>query len=442
MKKKEMIIGAYISYGTGHHPASWRESGVNAAAALDIDTYANLARVCEKGLADLLFLADTPSVFQDNMDGYGSRVSVLEPLSLLSYLASQTQNIGLVATASTTYKHPYNIAREFASLDYISNGRAGWNLVTSSKSDAAKNFGLAAHPEHSKRYDMAWEAWQVISGLWDSWEDNALVRNKTSGQFFVKDKYREINFEGEYFNVKGPLNIARPPQGYPVIVQAGSSEEGKELAAKTADIVFTAQNNIEDAKKFYDDLKGRMEKYGRSKSELLILPGLSFYIASDESKARKKLNDLNALIPQSFGLSMLSDLLGGVDLKNNDPEGPLPDLPKSNGNQSRQKIIIDLARKEKLSIKQLYEKIIISRGHYTFTGSYQDLADEMIKWVENEACDGFNIMPPLMPESLINLFDHVIPLIQARGWYKKSYSTGTLREKLGLKRPTNKLFNQ
>lgn len=441
MNKKEIRLGAYISYGTGHHPASWRHASVDAAAALDIDAYTNIAKTCENGFADLLFLADTPSVFQDNMDGYGSRVSVLEPITLLSYLASKTQDIGLIATASTTYKHPYNIAREFASLDYISKGRAGWNLVTSSKSDAAKNFGLAAHPEHSRRYDMASEAWQVISGLWDSWDDDALIRNKETGQFFNKDKYREINFDGDFFNVKGPLNIARPPQGYPVIVQAGSSEEGIELAAKTADIVFTAQNNIEDAKKFYDDLKGRMEKYGRAKNELLILPGFSFYISKDKSLSQQKLHKLNELIPKEFGISMLSDLLGGVDLKNYDPDGPLPEIPKSNGNQSRQKIIIDLARKENLSIRKLYEKIIISRGHYTFTGSYQDLADEMIKWVDNDACDGFNIMPPLMPESLNDLFDNVIPILQEKGRYKKAYSTGTLREKLGLKRPRNKFSN-
>ncbi|CDL80334.1 LLM class flavin-dependent oxidoreductase [Xenorhabdus cabanillasii] len=436
--KRQLVLGAYLAYGTGHHPAAWRHPDVNARAALDIDHYLNMARTAEKGLLDLIFLSDTPSVFQDDQLGYGSRVVVFEPMTLLSALAMVTQHIGLVATASTTYKHPFNIAREFASLDHISHGRAGWNLVTSSKSHAAKNFGFAKHPEHDERYRQAAESWEIVTGLWDSWDDDALPRDKQSGIFYVPSKCHELNFQGKYFSVKGPLNISRPPQGHPIIVQAGSSEPGKELAARTAELVFTAQPDIDSAKAFYRDLKSRLHKYDRDYNDILIMPGLCFFIGPDEESAKEKFNNFRKLIHPKFGLSMLSDLLGGIDLSAYDINQPLPDIPASNGNQSRRAIIEKMSKSESLTIKQLYEKIIISRGHLVFVGSYQQVATQISQWLHENACDGFNLMPPSMPGCLDEFITSVVPELQKLNIFKTKYKDGTLREKLNIPKPASR----
>ncbi|RAW88763.1 LLM class flavin-dependent oxidoreductase [Photorhabdus laumondii] len=436
--QKQLVLGAYLAYGTGHHPAVWRHPDVNPQAAQDIGHYLNMARIAEKGLLDFIFLSDTPSVFQDDQRGYGSRVVVFEPMTLLSALAMVTEHIGLVATASTTYKHPFNIAREFASLDHISRGRAGWNLVTSSKSHAAKNFGFAQHPEHDERYHQAAESWDIVTGLWDSWDDDALPRDKQSGIFYDPSKCHELNFQGQYFSVKGPLNISHPPQGHPIIVQAGSSEPGKELAARTAELVFTAQPDMNLAKAFYSDLKSRLSQYERHYNNILVMPGLCFFIGVDEESAKKKFNDLQALIHPEFGLSMLSDLLGGIDLSGYDINQSLPDLPVSNGNQSRRVIIEKMARSESLTIKQLYEKIIIARGHLILIGSYQQVAAQMAQWLQEKACDGFNLMPPYMPGCLEEFVTHVVPELQKLGVFKMDYKLGTLREKLNIPKPPSK----
>jgi N-acetyl-S-(2-succino)cysteine monooxygenase len=437
-KRKNMVLGAYISYGTGHHPAAWRAKGTVADGAQNIDHYVNLAQEAERGLFDFVFLSDTPSIFRDNIEGYGSRVVVFEPLTLLSSLAMVTKDIGLVATASTTYKAPFDIAREFASLDIISKGRAAWNLVTSSKSDAAYNYGLEQHPEHVVRYQKAAEAFEVVTGLWDSWDDDAFLRDKDSGRFFKKNGMHELNHQGEFFTVRGPLNVSRPPQGYPVIVQAGSSPAGMALAEKTAEIVFTAQPDMSLAQSFYKQLKSHLSGVERLNKDILIMPGLCPFVAATESEAKEKFEQFQELILPDFGLAMLSDLLGGFDLKGLPLDEPLPPLPPSNGNTSRRALIEQLSRDEELTLEQLYKKIIVSRAHLHLVGSYKNVAEHMMEWFHSNACDGFNIMPPSMPSCLTEFVSGVVPELQKMGVFKTDYAPGTLRDKLNLKRPVNK----
>ncbi len=433
-KHNQMILGPYLSYGTGHHAAAWRMEKSRADGAQDIGYYTDLARRAEDALFDFVFLSDTPSVFEDDTEGYGSRVALFEPLTLLSAISMRTTNIGLIATSSTTYKEPFNLAREYASLDLISHGRAGWNMVTSSKGGAAKNFGERPHPEHDVRYERAKEFYEVVCRFWDSWEDDAFPRDKDSGKFYDPAKRHYVHFKGEHFQIDGGLlNVSRSPQGRPIIVQAGASEKGRDFAAASAELVFTAANNISDAREFYKDVKGRAAAMGRDPDDLKILPGFSPYCAATCAAAQDKFQSLQQKIAPELALSMLSDLLGGFDLSEYDVDGPLPDLPPSNGNQSRRVMIEKLAAQDGMTIRGLYEQLITSRGHRCIVGSYQEVADEMIEWVSTGAADGFNIMPPQMPDYLDEFAKGVLPLLQERGWYKSDYLPGTLRDKLNLR---------
>ncbi|KPI17187.1 FMN-dependent oxidoreductase, nitrilotriacetate monooxygenase family [Actinobacteria bacterium OK074] len=435
---RHLVLGAYLSYGTGHHAASWRHPGAVADGAQNIGHYVDLARTAERGLFDFMFLSDTPSVFNDDHEGYGSRVVVFEPMTLLAALAMRTTHLGLVATASTTYKEPYNVAREFASLDLLSGGRTGWNMVTSSKSAAAHNFGLDAHPEHGARYRRAEEFHEVVTGLWDSWDDDAFPRDKERGVFYDPAARHALDHRGEHFSVRGELNVGRPPQGRPVLVQAGSSEDGKELAARTAEIVFTAQPDYDSARAFYRDLKGRLRAHSRPGRDVLVMPGLCPFIGATDAEANAKFEELQRLIHPRLGVAMLSDLVGGFDLSGHDVDGPLPELPPSNGNQSRRALIEKLARDEGLTIRQLYERLTIARGHLVVVGSYRRVAGVMARWLATGAADGFNIMPPQLPGGLDEFVDHVVPELQKLGVYKDFYREGTLREKLGLRRPPSR----
>jgi FMN-dependent oxidoreductase (nitrilotriacetate monooxygenase family) len=435
-KTKEMVLGAYLSYGTGHHAGSWRMKGSEPDAAQSISYYTDLVQRSEKSLFDFMFLSDTPSVFADDLVGYGSRVVLFEPLTLLSALAMKTEHIGLISTSSTTYKEPFNLAREYASLDHISGGRAGWNMVTSSKGGAAANFSDIPHPDHDKRYDRAEEFYSLVCQFWNSWEKDAFPRNKETGKFYDPSKRNYVNFNGKYFHIEnGLLNVSRPVQGRPVIVQAGSSEKGRELAAATAEIIFTAAGNIDDARSFYKDIKERAKKLGRDPNDMKIMPGFSPYTGSTTEQAEEKYSELQKLVAPELALSMLSDLLGGFDLSSYDMDGPLPKLPASNGNQSRREMIEQMSLKPGMTIRKLYERLVVSRGHFTVIGSYQAVADEMIEWIQTGAADGFNIMPPQMPDFLDDFATGVIPILQKSGWFKSEYREGTLREKLGLKQP-------
>ncbi|AZM57591.1 nitrilotriacetate monooxygenase [Streptomyces sp. WAC 01529] len=432
-----MIMGAYVSYGTGHHAASWRHPTSDPTATRNLDHYVEVTRLAEQHLYDTLFLSDAPAVFNDDQAGFGGRVTFFEPLTLMSALAMVSRHIGLVATSSTTYKEPYNLAREYASLDLISRGRAAWNLVTTSKLAAAGNLGLASHPAHADRYGRAEEFIDVVRGLWDTWEDDAFPADKAQGRFYDPAKRHKLRHRGSFFSLEAELNVSRPPQGYPVIVQAGSSDAGRELAARTAEMVFTAQPDLDSAVAFAEDLDKRAAGHARLNPGIIILPGLTVYAGRNESEAQDRVEELKSLIRPEFGLSMLSDLVGGFDLSSCDIEGPLPHLPPSNANTSRRALIEKLAYGERLNIRQLYEKMTTARGHLTLIGSYDAVAKEMLQWFESGAADGFNIMPPLLPESLNDFSENILPRLQRHGVFKRRYTPGTLRQKLGLRRPEN-----
>ncbi|HEX3640381.1 MAG TPA: LLM class flavin-dependent oxidoreductase, partial [Ktedonobacteraceae bacterium] len=364
-KKAQLRLGAFLQ-NTGHHVASWRHPGAEANGGLDIAHYRQLAQTAERAKFDMIFLADGVAVWNLSEDPetvrYSGKVVHFEPLTLLSALSAVTKHIGLVATASTTYNEPYHIARKFASLDYLSGGRAGWNVVTSSTEAEAKNFNRDRHMEHALRYERAREFLQVVTGLWDSWDDDAFVRDKESGVYVDPDKLHTLNHKGKHFSVRGPLNVARPPQGYPVIVQAGASADGQEFAAEAAEVIFTAQQTITEAQAFYAGLKGKLTKYGRSPDQLKIMPGVFPVIGKTQEEAKDKYDQLQALIHPKVGLRLLSTFINQVDLSAYPLDGPLPDLPETNGNKSRSKLLADLAGRENLTIRQLYLAIAGARG--------------------------------------------------------------------------------
>lgn len=437
---KHLKIGVFLA-GTGHHVASWRHPHAQTDGSMNLAYFQKLAKTAERGKLDMLFLADSLSISPDSHPNVLAR---FEPFTLLSALAAVTAKIGLAATASTTYSEPFHIARQFASLDHISNGRAAWNVVTSSIESTALNFSGEKHPEHSLRYRRAEEFVEVVKGLWDSWEDDALIREQETGVFFDPAKLHELQHHGEFFSVRGPLNVARPPQGHPVIIQAGSSEPGQHLAAKTAEVIFTAQNNLPDAQAFYQSVKAKVVSYGRSPDEVHIMPGIFPVLGDTEEAAQAKFRELQELILPSVGLKILSSYLGGFDLTPYPLDGPLPDvdIPETNSVKSRFELVLNLARREKLTIRQLYQYIAGSRGHHIFVGTPQQLADKMEEWLLQGGCDGFNLMPPLLPEGLDVFVDEVVPILQQRGLFRTEYEGNTLREHLGLKRPVNRYTNR
>ncbi len=437
---KKLILGAYITYEYGHHPCSWKYKFKKKKKIQDIKKYFYLSKILEEGFFDFIFLADTPSIFEDDKNtGYCSRTTFFEPISLLSSLSSITKNIGLIGTSSTTYKHPYNLAREYSSLDHISNGRAGWNIVTSSKINSSKNFGYLKHLDHKKRYEKAEEFYKIVTKLWNSWPNKSFIQNYKNGIFYKKSKIFKTNFNGKYHKMfNAILNISESPQKYPLIFQAGSSKNGIKLAAKFAELVFTAQPNLNSSINFYKKLKNKIKKYNRYFKNILILPGLSFYIGKNKKEALEKFHYLQNMIPEKLGINMLENLLGGtINISNLDINKPLPKIKFSNSNKSRKKIIEYISKNNKFSIKQLYKEIVISRGHLNIIGSYDETCKIMKKWLDNNACDGFNIMPPVLPEFLEEFIENIIPRLQNLGIYKKKYKKGTLREKLNITKPKN-----
>jgi len=362
-----------------------------------------------------------------------------EPFTLLAALSQATERIGLVATGSTTFDAPYHIARRFASLDHLSNGRAGWNIVTTSNPDAALNFGLEEHMEHSERYRRAREFYDVVTGLWDSWADDAFVRDVENGIFFDPAKMHVLNHKGKYLSVRGPLNIARPIQGWPVIVQAGASEAGRQLAAETAEAVFTAQSDIAAGRQFYADVKGRTEKLGRARAHMKILPGSYVVVGDSVEQARAKRGKLDSLVNYANAIASLSIALGH-DASKFDPDRPLPDdIPESNASKSGRERAIALGRRENLTVRQLAQRL----GGYSglaMVGTAQTIADEMEEWLETEASDGFTVMFPYLPGGLDDFVERVVPELQRRGLFRRDYEGATLREHLGLPRPTNRFF--
>lgn len=440
MPRKQLHLNAFLM-STGHHEASWRLPESRAAANSDLEHYRNLARIAERGLLDSLFLADGPVLMGDP----GRRPAAkLEPTVLLTALAGVTEHIGLIATASTSYNEPYNLARRFASLDHISGGRAGWNIVTTAGADAARNFGLDDTPLHRDRYRRAVEFVEVSTKLWDSWADDAVVADKEAGVHALADRVRSIGHTGEFFRVDGPLNVERPPQGYPLLVQAGSSEDGKDFAARYAEAVFTAQQTLEEGIAFYKDVKQRTEALGRNADGIKILPGIVPVIGDTEAEALELDAELDRLIVPEYAKRQLARTLkldpAELDLDKELPDG-LPDEDQIEGAKSRYTLVVELARRERLTVRQLIGRLGGGRGHRTFAGTAVQVADTIEHWYESGAADGFNIMPAVLPSGLEVFVDRVVPILQERGLFRTEYTGATLREHYGLPRPANRLFD-
>lgn len=434
--KRQIKLGAFLQ-SVGHHLAAWRHPDVDPANATRFSHLQQLAQTAERGKFDAIFFADALGLPQIDpaLLSKGAVTYFWEPLTILSALALNTSKIGLISTVSTSYLQPYHLARLFASLDHLSQGRAGWNLVTSGTDFEAHNFSLQQQTPHSERYRKAREYVDVVKGLWDGWDDNPYLFDKAAGQFFDPAKLHYLNHEGEFFSVAGPLQSARPVQGYPVIVQAGSSEDGQNLAAATAEVVFTAQQYLPAAQAFYRGLKDKLAAHGRDEDSLKIMPGVMPIIGRTAEEAEEKYQTLQSLIDPAVGIALLSAFLGNIDLSRYSIDDPVPDFPDTEGWQSRQQLLVDLARKDNLSIRQLYQKVAGARGHRIITGTASDIADQLELWFTQGAADGFNILPATLPHGLDEFVDQVIPELQRRGLFRSEYTGNTLREHLELARP-------
>ncbi|MFF3844480.1 LLM class flavin-dependent oxidoreductase [Streptomyces sp. NPDC002328] len=434
---RQLHLNAFLM-NTGHHEASWRLPESDPYAHVELNHYVRLARAAERGSFDSLFLADGPQLWGNIAQ---RPAGALEPLTLLTALATATEHIGLIATASTSYNSPYNLARKFASLDIISGGRAGWNIVTTAGAEAARNFGLDAEPAHAERYARAAEFLDVALKLWDSWEDDAIVADKAAGVWGDDAKIHPPRHKGRYFSVEGALNVPRAPQGYPLLVQAGSSEDGKAFAARYAEAVFTAQQTIEDAQDFYADLKSRTAAAGRDPEHIKVLPGIVPVIGSTEAEALANERVLEDHIVHEHGVQRLEQLLqlepGTLELDAQLPDG-LPTEDAVEGAKSRYTLVVELARRERLTVRQLIARLGGGRGHLTFAGTPEQIADKIETWFTQGAADGFNIMPAVLPSGLDAFVDHVVPILRARGLLRTEYGPRrTLRERYGLPRPAN-----
>jgi FMN-dependent oxidoreductase (nitrilotriacetate monooxygenase family) len=426
----------------GHHESAWRFPQTSLTGTWDVAHYRHLARTAERGTFDSVFFGDGPALQGDIRY---RPVGRLDPTALLPALAAATEHIGLVATASTTYEEPYNLARRFASIDHISGGRVGWNIVTTAGRDAAQNFGLNDVPDHGHRYRRAAEFVNVCRKLWDSWEDDFLVGDREAGIFADGARIHRIDHEGTFFRVRGPLNVPRSPQGHPLLVQAGSSEDGKDFAARYAEAVFTAQQTLADAQAFYADLKHRVASAGRDPHLVKILPGLVPALGGTEAEALALADELDRLIRPEYAKRQLAETLrlspDELDLDRQLP-ADLPGEDEIEGAKSRYTLIVTLARRERLTVRQLIGRLGGGRGHRTFAGTPEQVADAIAHWFDSGAADGFNIMPPVLPRGLADFVDHVVPILQRRGLFRTEYEGRTLREHYGLPRPHDKYWTE
>jgi N-acetyl-S-(2-succino)cysteine monooxygenase len=439
MNRTRLIKLGMFLRPAGHHVAGWRHKDAWADGGLSFPKYIEMARTAERGLFDLMFSADalTGERYDRETLSRTSYVAWIEPMSLLTALAPVTQNIGLVCTATTTYDEPYHIARRFASLDLISGGRAGWNLVTSANAAEAANFSRDEHLPKPVRYRLAREFVDIVRGLWDSWDEDAFLFDKADGRFYHPDRRHVLDHKGEFFQVRGPLTVSRSPQGQPVVVQAGASDEGRQLAAETAEVVFCAHQTIEAALAFYADVKGRMVCCGREPEHLKIMPGLGVMVGRTRQEAQDKYEELQNLIHPEVGIALLSKYIAW-DLTGYDVDGPVPVVPQDRGAPTRSALLSDTARAEGLTIRQLYQRIAGGRGHYQIVGSPKDVVDMMEEWFTTAAADGFNVLPPFFPNSLDEFVELVVPELQRRSLYRTAYEGKTLRENLGLPRPAGR----
>jgi len=437
--RRQMHLGAFF-FGVGHHLAAWRHPDVDPGAASRIESLKAWTRIAEDAKFDAIFFADNVGMPgpPDEVVAKNALWYPLDPLITLAALSQSTTHIGLVATVSSTYLPPYHLARKYAALDQVSQGRSGWNLVTSGSDFEARSFGLDQQLAHAHRYARAHEYVKIVKGLWDSWEDDAFIHDKEANRFFDPARLHRVAHEGAHYKVHGALQTPRSPQGCPVLVQAGSSGDGQDLAAATAEVVFTAQQSAEAARAFYSGLKGRLGAHGRSADQLKILPGISPFVGRSRQEAEEKFEQLQGLIDPVLGIGLLSTFLGHVDLSGYDIDGPFPqDLPVTEGWKSRQELFEGMARREKLSIRQLYEKVAGARGHWTLVGTAESIADQLEHWFRTGAADGFNVLAPTLPHGLKDFAELVIPELQRRGLFRTAYEGRTLREHLGLARPVH-----
>ena len=430
---RQLHLNAFL-HDIGHHEAAWRLPESSPFDTVNIDHYIRLARIAEAGTFDSIFFADSPSLQNDPRY---RPIGILEPTTLLAALAVATERIGLIATASTSYGEPYDLARRFASIDHISGGRVGWNIVTTASRDAALNFGLDDRALHADRYERAEEFVQVAKKLWDSWEDDAPIGDKQAGVFADGSKIHQIDHAGTYYRVAGPLNAPRSPQGYPLLVQAGQSESGRDFAAREAEAVFTTQRSLEDGQAFYADMKRRAVAAGRRPEQIVILPGIVPILGSTEAEVREREQAFDEQIIPQYGLYQISKYFD-ADLMDADLDAPLPEVPEEDaieGFKSRSTLVANLAHGENLTVRQLLAKLGWGRGHRSFAGTPEQLADTIEEWFERGAADGFNIMAPGLPGDLVTFVEHVIPELRRRGLFRHEYEGTTLREHYGIERP-------
>ncbi|WP_311272881.1 MULTISPECIES: LLM class flavin-dependent oxidoreductase [unclassified Rhizobium] len=426
--KRQIHLGLFLQ-GAGHHVSGWRHPNAEAGSE-NFDLLRRVSQMAEQAKFDMVFLADG---LTSGVDAHPSTIARFEPLTLLAALALVTEKIGLAATSSTTYGEPYHTARSFSSIDHLSHGRAAWNIVTTSYARTANNFSKS-HPEHDERYAVAEEFVDVVRGLWDSWDDDAFIKDKQNGIYADPNKVHMLDHAGKYYSVKGPLNIPRSPQGHPILIQAGSSGPGQDLAARTADVVFTAQQSLAEAQAFYKSLKSRVEKFGRKPDDVAVMPGFLPVVGRTSKEAAEKLAELDQWTELKSAMPLLEERIGH-SLGEYDPDGPLPDLPISDQLRSRAELLTALARRESLTIRQLALRVAAGRGHHIVLGTPVEIADRMQEWFDGRAADGFNVMPPFFPEGLEDFTQLVVPILQERGLFRTEYEGSTLRDHLGLARP-------
>ncbi len=425
---REIHLGVFV-LGTGNHSAGWRYDGA-FASHMELPVMQEIARIAERGKFDLLFISD--AMVMDPTD-HPSFLCRFEPTTLIAALSACTTRIGLGATVSTSFSEPFNVARIFGSIDHLSGGRAAWNVVTSSNPKAALNFNLDEHLDHELRYARAEEFVDVVRGLWDCWEDGAIVADKATGRFIDAAKVRPLDHKGRFFQVKGPVNMARCPQGHPVIIQAGGSPPGLELAARTADVVFSVVQELEPAKAAYADLKGRMAKFGRRPEELAVLPGVMPIVGRSDAEARETLAKLQSWITPTNATTLVASRIG-YDVSGHPLDGPVPPPPPFQGSRTFTSVLYEMARRENMTLRDLYNLTAAARGHWVICGTPARIADTLEEWFTGGAADGFNILPPYFPGAFADFVDLVVPELQRRGLFRRDYRGTTLRDHFGLAR--------
>lgn len=440
---RKMKLAIFLTGDGNYHMAGWRLPEATTDGGQNIRRWVDAAKTMERGKLDMLFIADGPGVGgTEDMKTLSltSRIDRLDPVTILSALAMTTERLGLVGTISTSYTEPFNVARSVASLDHISGGRAAWNIVTSGNKDDALNYNLETHVPHADRYARAEEFVDVVRGLWDSYDDDAFPRDKASGLYMNPDKVHFLNHKGRRFSVRGPATVPRSPQGHPVLVQAGSSEAGMNLSARVADVVFTSQSSLGNARDFYDNVKGRCDRFGRSPDHMKVMPGVLIFVGRTEAEAREKYEALQALIPLRVALQRLSNNLGGVDLSGFDLDAPLPDIPVNTARVSAVESYVAISRRDGLTLRQMAMRSAAAKHHWTLIGSVTQVADQLEEWFLNGAADGFNVLANSNPCGIDDFVDQVVPELRRRGLFREEYEGRTLRQNLGLPGVSNRFF--